>query len=105
MGCFDLAEEFALTDESCSWKYVDLSIRNGRLENIEDHRVGPTESTVREAGSIDKSAKRTRIKFTTEDDRYLNEFVHQHGDIHSENGAALYKTLEREVRPSVFVCR
>src|SRR2546423_3834355 len=35
-----------------SYKYVELSIRNGRLENLDDHMVGGTSRADRRVGSV-----------------------------------------------------
>ncbi|KAK0120208.1 hypothetical protein ONS95_011614 [Cadophora gregata] len=59
---------------SISWKWVEQSIRNGRLENIENYRAGPIHAQVREVGST-QPTKKTRTKFTPEDDRILMEWV------------------------------
>ncbi|KAF4637675.1 hypothetical protein G7Y89_g392 [Cudoniella acicularis] len=59
---------------SVSWTYIDRSVRNGRLENVEDHLAGPPVGTVREAGS-GQPVKRGKTPFTAEDDRILTEWV------------------------------
>ncbi|PVH78402.1 hypothetical protein DL98DRAFT_573149 [Cadophora sp. DSE1049] len=59
---------------SISWTWVEQSLRNGILEDIKDHRAGPAQAQVREAGST-QPTKKTRTKFSPEDDRILMEWV------------------------------
>ncbi|KAG4438097.1 hypothetical protein IFR05_006418 [Cadophora sp. M221] len=59
---------------SISWTWIQQSIKNGRLENIEDHRAGPTHAQIREVGS-GQPTKKTRTPFSAEDDRILMEWV------------------------------
>ncbi len=84
---------------SYSYTYIDKSIRNGTLENLEDHAVGPPAGTVRSAGSVIQPAKATRTKFTQEDDRELWLWVEktpQQGG--GTDGNEIYKQLEEKVR-------
>ena len=60
---------------SYSWQYIERSVRNGVLENLEDHRVGEPRGTVRTVGSVTIPTKGTRTPFTAEDDRVLFEWV------------------------------
>ena len=57
-----------------SYQYIEKSVRNGKLENLDDHQVGPPAGTVRPVGAIDQPAKSTRVPFTAEDDRILYEW-------------------------------
>lgn len=59
---------------SVSWKWIEQSVRNGRLEDIEDHRAGPTHAQPREVGST-QPTKKTRTPFTGADDKILLEWV------------------------------
>jgi hypothetical protein len=52
---------------SYSWRFIDESIKLGRLANQESHQIRPP---VR-----DPVAKATRKSFTPEDDQILMEFV------------------------------
>jgi hypothetical protein len=51
-----------------SWTYIDESVKNGLLEDMEDHRCGPPAGTPREVSSA-RPAKGTRAPYTAEDDR------------------------------------
>jgi hypothetical protein len=82
---------------SISWTYIDKSVRNGKLEDIEDHRAGPAERVVREAGSGQPSRK-GRTPFTVEDDRILMEWCAQaEARGASLKGNELYIQLEAKV--------
>ncbi|KAH7410667.1 hypothetical protein BKA64DRAFT_359350 [Cadophora sp. MPI-SDFR-AT-0126] len=59
---------------SISWTWIEYSLRNGILEDIEGHRAGPAQAQVREVGST-QPTKKTRTKFSPEDDRILMEWV------------------------------
>jgi len=59
---------------SISWTWVEQSLKNGTLEDIEDHRAGPVHAPVRELGST-QPTKKTRTKFSPEDDKILMEWV------------------------------
>ncbi|KAI9829151.1 MAG: hypothetical protein M1832_000174 [Thelocarpon impressellum] len=60
--------------ESYSYEYLTKSMRAGRLEELEDHAVGPPAGTTRDVGSA-KPAKGTRTPFTTADDCLLWDWV------------------------------
>lgn len=81
-----------------SYTYIEKSIRNGTLEDLDDHVVGPPVGTVRSVGSISRPAKMQRTKYTEEDDRILwnwvQEYERQGG---SSDGNEIYKQLEAEV--------
>ena len=65
---------------SYSWQYIDKSVKNGVLENLDDHRVGEPARTVRAVGSVNSMPKKsTRTPFTAEDDRILTEWVTGYG--------------------------
>lgn len=87
---------------SHSYRYIEKSVRNGVLEDLEDHRVGPDEGTVRSAGSTIQPPKGTRNKYTQDDDRILWNWVHekpQKGG--GTDGNEIYKQLEAKVRWSM----
>ena len=74
-------------------------MRHGRLEELDNHRVGPSEKTARHIGSVVQPAKTTRNKYTSEDDRILWCWVHdnpQRGG--GTDGNEIYKQLESKVR-------
>ena len=57
-----------------SYQYIEKSVRNGKLENLDDHRAGPPAGTARPVGAIGQPAKSTRAPFTAEDDRILYDW-------------------------------
>ena len=52
-----------INNYSHSYTFIEKSLRNGDLEDLEDHRVGASEGTVRSVGSIMQPAKGTRNKY------------------------------------------
>lgn len=81
-----------------SWKYIEQSIRNGVLEDLEKYRVGPRAGTVRDVGSVIQPAKGSRTPFTAEDDHALYEWVEASEDQGSATaGNVIYKQLEEKV--------
>ncbi|MCJ1309809.1 hypothetical protein MMC25_003470 [Agyrium rufum] len=58
-----------------SYRYIDLSIKNGALEDLDDHAIGPPEGTPRAIGSVIQPSKSGRTPFTAEDDRILMEWI------------------------------
>ncbi|MAD85024.1 MAG: hypothetical protein CL912_18855 [Deltaproteobacteria bacterium] len=82
---------------SISWTWVEQSLKNGTLEDIEDHRAGPVHAPVREVGST-QPTKKTRTKFSPEDDKILMEWViraEQRGS--SILGQTIYQQLAQKV--------
>ena len=78
-----------------SYTFIEDSIRNGSLADLQEHRAGPPEGTVRSVGSTIQPARRTRKKFTQDDDRILWNWVHetpQKGG--GTDGNDIYKQLE-----------
>ncbi|KAH9208487.1 hypothetical protein DL95DRAFT_449855 [Leptodontidium sp. 2 PMI_412] len=59
---------------SISWTWIEKSIKKGKLQDIENHRAGPTHAQIREVGSA-QPTKKTRTPFSPEDDRILMEWV------------------------------
>jgi Rap1 Myb domain len=83
---------------SISWKFIERSVANGKLENIDDHRAGPPAGTIREVGSA-QPPKKGRTPFTAEDDRILMEWcIRAERKGLSLKGNELYKQLEAKVR-------
>ncbi|EXJ64179.1 hypothetical protein A1O7_00515 [Cladophialophora yegresii CBS 114405] len=82
-----------------SYKYVESSIRNGRLEDLTTHTVGAPSRVTRPIGSSVTSSKGGRTPFTPADDQFLwnwlKPFVDRGG---SWKGNEIYKQLE-EVNP------
>ena len=88
----------AKTDfHSYSWKYIDQSIKNGTLENIEDYEIGPPKGAVREIGSLSRPSKSTRTPYTAEDERVLTEWVRDRGAV-GESGNVIFQELQGRVR-------
>lgn len=83
---------------SISWTYVDQSIKKGVLEELDDHRAGPLQHTVRAVGS-GGGAKKSRTPYTAEDDRILKDWVlkGERAGL-SSSGLELFKQLEERVR-------
>lgn len=84
---------------SYSYTYIERSVRNGVLENLDDHRVGPAEGTVRSIGSTVQPPKGTRNKYTQNDDRILWNWVQDNPQrTGGTDGNEIYKQLEAKVR-------
>ncbi|KAJ5634488.1 hypothetical protein N7528_002330 [Penicillium herquei] len=82
-----------LPSDTYSYQYVERSVRNGKLENLEDHRAGP--SAQRPVGASHIPQKRTRSEFTLKDDQLLFDYLHHYeliedAPIHGNN---IYKAL------------
>ena len=74
-------------------------MRNGILEDLEDHIVGPPEGTIRSVGSITQPPKGTRNKYTQEDDRIVWDWVNTNPhNVGVTYGNEIYKQLEAKVR-------
>ena len=81
-----------------SYTFVEKSVRNGVLEDLADHAVGPPEGSIRNVGSIIRPAKGTRSKYTAVDDCILWDWVSttaQQGG--GTDGNEIYKQLETKV--------
>lgn len=84
---------------SYSFTFIEKSIRNGVLERLEDHIVGPAPGTVRSIGSTIQPSKGTRSKYTEEDDCVLWQWVNSHTQKGGgTDGNEIYKQLEAQVR-------
>lgn len=88
--------------ESYSWKWIDFSVRNGRLEDKNDYLVGRPDGFSREVGSSER-AKATRTPFSRQDDLILTKWVMQcEAEGSSVSGGDIYKKLEKKVNhPSI----
>ncbi|KAL8930729.1 MAG: hypothetical protein Q9208_000270 [Pyrenodesmia sp. 3 TL-2023] len=78
-----------------SYTYIEASVRNGVLEDLEKHAVGPATGTLRQIGSTIHPSKSSRTKFTPDDDRILINWVariEQNGG--ATSGNEIYKQLE-----------
>ncbi|KAE8351635.1 TRF2-interacting telomeric protein/Rap1 C terminal domain-containing protein [Aspergillus coremiiformis] len=58
-----------LPPDTYSYRYVEWSVRNGKLEDLEKHRAGP--SAARPVGATHIPTRRHRLPYTLEDDQYL----------------------------------
>ncbi|KAI4286301.1 MAG: hypothetical protein L6R35_004444 [Caloplaca aegaea] len=90
-------EEVKVTqlDSPYSYQYIENSVRNGALEELETHAVGPPAGSLRTVGSTVQPPRSSRTKFTDEDDRLLASWVisfEQRGG--ATAGNEIYKQLE-----------
>ena len=89
-------------DHSHSYTFIEKSIRNGDLENLEDHRVGASGGIVRSVGSTVQPAKGTRNKYTEADDCILWDWVQENPQKGGgTDGNEIYKQLELKVREGI----
>ena len=88
---------------SVSWTFIEKSVKNGKLEDIENHRAGPVGQSVRDVGSS-IPARKGRTPFTAEDDRVLLEWCKrgERAGI-SLKGNQLYMQLEAKVSWALLV--
>ena len=78
-----------------SYRYVELSIRNGRLENLDDHVIGATSRVHRPVGSVTMASKGGRNNYTEADDQLLWDWVKPLEDTGQPTaGNEIYKQLE-----------
>lgn len=81
-----------------SYQYVEKSVQNGKLENLEDHRAGPAAGDVRPVGSTHISARAHRVPFSAEDDRILRGWLGPYEKAGgSISGNKIYQELEAKV--------
>ena len=82
-----------------SYTFIERSIRNGALEDLDDHKVGPPEGNIRSIGSVVQPAKGTRNKYTDADDHILWNWVNENPQKGGgTDGNEIYKQLEKRVR-------
>ncbi|CAG8973415.1 hypothetical protein HYALB_00000179 [Hymenoscyphus albidus] len=80
---------------SVSWAWIEKSVKNGRLENIEGHRAGPQKRAVREVAS-GQPIRAGRVPFTAEDDSFLMSWgLKAERKGLSLRGNDIYKQLEK----------
>ena len=78
-----------------SYKYVDLSIRKGRLENLDDHVVGAASRANRPVGSVTIAPKGGRNHYTDADDQFLWNWVKPLEEAGgATSGNSIYQQLE-----------
>jgi hypothetical protein len=82
---------------SYSWRWIEESVRTGRLLDPEDFSVGRPAQELRPVGTAQQ--KSTRTPFTEEDDLILSRFVTRH-ELSGEatSGNRIYRELEVKVR-------
>jgi hypothetical protein len=82
---------------SYSWTWIEKSVKNGKLEDLEAHRAGPSAGTSRPVGSA-QPTRNTRTPFTAADDRALALWVtNAERQGLSTKGNDIYQQLERIV--------
>lgn len=80
---------------SHSYTFIETSIRNGVLENLANHAVGPPPGAIRNVGSGTQPAKLIRHKYTQEDERILWDWVNANPQTGGgTDGNEIYKQLE-----------
>lgn len=80
-----------------SWTFIEQSVNNGQLEDVQDHVCGPPVGTVRQVGSR-TSARSGREPFTSQDDKTLYKWAIEAERMGiSVNGNEIWKQLERVV--------
>ncbi|KAL8696518.1 MAG: hypothetical protein Q9201_007624, partial [Fulgogasparrea decipioides] len=81
--------------DTYSYQFIEFSVRNGTLEDLKQHAVGPPAGAIRTAGSTIQPSKSSRTKFTDEDDRLLaNWIVGTERSGGATSGNEIYKQLE-----------
>ncbi|EXJ95494.1 hypothetical protein A1O1_00616 [Capronia coronata CBS 617.96] len=79
-----------------SYRYVELSIRKGALENLADHAVGAASRATRPVGSIMTAPRTVRMHFTPEEDQFLWNWMKPFEDSGGPSkGNEIYKQIER----------
>ena len=78
-----------------SYRYVELSVQRGKLEDLADHALGVADRANRVVGSVMTASKGGRTPFTEADDQFLWDWVKPYAD---EGGAiggnVIYQQLE-----------
>lgn len=83
--------------DSYSWRFLDNSIKNGQLEEKDDHLIGRPVGSSRPVAS-GAPAKGTRTKFTPEDDTLLAKWVLDYERKgYQTKGNMIYQDLEAKV--------
>ncbi|KAJ5646755.1 hypothetical protein N7490_003127 [Penicillium lividum] len=82
-----------LPDNAYSYQYVERSVRNGKLEDLEPYLAGP--SAQRSVGASHIPKKGTRTEYTLKDDQILYDWLHhyQQEDNAKVGGNNIYKEL------------
>jgi TRF2-interacting telomeric protein/Rap1 - C terminal domain/Rap1 Myb domain len=78
-----------------SYRYIELSIRNGQLEDLEAHRIGGVSSrAARPVGSVVLASKGSRNAFTEAEDQMLWDWVKPFEGMRGSSGNVLFQQLE-----------
>lgn len=84
---------------SISWKWIEDSVKNGRLEDFEQYPAGSQTQQFQSVGSRSgQPIRKGRTPFTTEDDRILMEYctrAERRGA--SMKGNQLYEEIAQQV--------
>lgn len=80
---------------SHSYTYVEKSVANGALEDLDDHIAGPPAGTVRPVGSTTMASRGGRTPFTEQDDQFLYDWVKTQEGYVGEKGNKIYEELQR----------
>ncbi|KAL6245363.1 hypothetical protein RBB50_007362 [Rhinocladiella similis] len=79
-----------------SYKYVELSIRRGQLENLAPHAVGVATRVARPVGSTTTAPRGSRVPYTEEDDQFLYNWMKPFEDSGGAyKGNEIYKQIEQ----------
>jgi hypothetical protein len=80
---------------SYSWKFIEDSVKSAVLQEKENYVIGRPLNVPRVTGSSEP-AKKTRTKFTEQDDDVLARWVAKHHE--GAGGNKIYQDLEQIVR-------
>lgn len=79
-----------------SYRYVERTVQNGQLEDLEAHRIGRADSrAARPVGSLTLASKGSRQNFTEADDQMLWEWVKPVEGMRGSAGNLIYRELEK----------
>lgn len=87
-----------------SYKYVENSVRNGKLENLEDHRAGSSAS--RPVGASHIPRRGTRCEYTLADDQILFDWLYHYEQDKDApvSGNKIYKNIAEKVQSTYPSC-
>ncbi|KKY20751.1 putative transcription factor [Phaeomoniella chlamydospora] len=80
---------------ACSYRFLEESVQNHQLAEIENHLVHPQGRQARPVGSISTASKGSRTPFTASDDQFLYDWVKPIEDAGgSVSGNKIYQDIE-----------
>lgn len=93
------ALESSLPNGRYSYQYIEKSARNGKLENLEDHRTGPGgarfSDRVRSSDTSKSLPRKGKIVYTLADDQALWDWMKPYEEDGQGGGARLpFRDLE-----------